>query len=143
MLFTLWSSLPSAVVDDAQSLSFATLVEQWISDLVRFMEGAAFDGWDSAPAGQLHIWYSTSMKALRQSDPLLYLFDPTILLLNLILHLQSTLQSRHHFVINKPGKGKSSALIPLDFIREWRDDLLKVLGSDTATVRALLTPSTT
>ena len=64
MLFILWSNLPSAVVQDAQSLSFAKLTKKWIMDLAGFMENAAISGWDSAPAGQLHAWYQQSMESL-------------------------------------------------------------------------------
>ncbi len=138
MLFILWSNLPSAVVEDAQSLSFAALAEKWVNNLAGFMESSAIGEWDSAPAGQLHIWYERSMKTLRTSDPSLFLFDPTVLLLRLIVHLQSILISRHNFAINKPGKSKASVLIPLDFVRKWKEELLTEMRNDPATIRGLL-----
>jgi hypothetical protein len=143
MLFILWSNLPSAVVQDAQSLSFAKLAEKWIKDLAGFMESAAISGWDSAPAGQLHAWYQDSMDTLRASEPNLFLFDPTILLLRLVLHLQSTLLTRHNFTINKPGKGNASVLIPLEFVHKWKDELLKGISNDPAILRGLLLPNAT
>ena len=109
MLFILWSNLPSAVVEDAQSLSFVTLAEKWVRDLAGFMESAAIAGWDSAPAGQLHVWYERSLKTLRASDHTQFLFDPTILLLRLILHLQSTLMTRHNQQIWKGRRFSASS----------------------------------
>ena len=141
MLFILWSNLPSAVLEDAQSLSFATLAQKWVNDLTDFMETAAIDDWDSSPAGQLHIWYERTMKALRTSDPSLFLFDPTILSLRLVTHLQSTLLTHHNFAINKSGKSKTSVLILLDFIRNWKDELLTGISKNPAIIRGLLSPA--
>ena len=142
MLFILWSHLPSAVVQDAQSLSFATLAEKWVKDLAGFMDSVAISGWDATPAGSLHAWYQRSMETLRASESSLFLFDPTILLLRLVLHLQSTLLTHHNFTINKLGKGNASVLIPLEFIHEWRDELLKGISNNPAILRGLLVPTT-
>ena len=140
MLFVLCSNLSSAVVEEAQSLSFASLVKKWVSDLVDFMESVAIDGWDSAPAGQLHAWYTASMKTLQSSDRTQFLFDPTVLLLRLMLHFQTTLQERHSFAINRQGRNNTSVLIPLEFIQKWRDDLLKQMETDTSIIQGLLLP---
>jgi len=86
LLFILWPNIPSVVVEDVFQLSFAILAEKW-KDLALFMEAVALDDWDSAPATKLHSWYDSALKRLKASDQNTFLFDPTVLLSQLLIHL--------------------------------------------------------
>ena len=137
LLFILWPNTPSVVVEDAFQLSFAILAEKWIEDLALFMEAVALDDWDSAPATKLHSWYDGALKRLKASDQNTFLFDPTVLLSQLLVHLHSSILARHCYDITKQQERKS-LLIPLEFIRVWKHELLKEMKRDLGILRELM-----
>ena len=135
VLFIKWPALPTLVMDSASQLSFSTLAQNWVDDLSQFLEDVDMNIGDAVPASSLQEWYSCALKRLREADPKQFLFDPTIFLARLLVHLRSTLQNVNHFDINGATKSGGPVFIPLCFIRSWKKEFLSNLNKDLTMLR--------
>jgi hypothetical protein len=122
--------LPTLVMDSALQLSFSTLAQNWVNDLTHFLEDVDINFGDTVPASSIQAWYSHILKTLREADPKLYLFDPTVFVARLLIHLRSTLQHVNHFDINGVTKSGGPVFVPLCFIRSWKEEFLSGLNKD-------------
>jgi hypothetical protein len=100
------------VTDAASQLSFSTLAQNWINDLCQFLEDAEVNLGDAVPASKFQERYSLTLKCLREADPKRYLFDPTLFLARLLIHLRSALYTINHFDINGATKSGGPFLCP-------------------------------
>lgn len=134
VLFIKWPVLPTIVKDSASQLSFSTLAQNWVNELCQYLEDVEVNFGDAVPASSLQEWYSHTLKRLREADPKQYLFDPTIFLARLLIHLRSTLQNVNHFDINGATKSGGPVFVPLCFIRSWKREFISKLNEDLTTL---------
>ena len=133
MLFVRWAAVPTLVVDEATELSFTARAQHWVNDLVQFLESGECGG-DSFPASKLQEWYATTLNTLRGADSRQYLFDPTLFLSRMFIHLRTTLVTINRFDINGVARSKGPIFVPLCFMRSWKDELLTKLQGDQTTL---------
>lgn len=138
VLFIRWPTLHTLVTDAASQLSFSALAQNWINDLCQFLEDAEVNLGDAVPASRFQEWYACTLKYLREADPKRYLFDPTLFLARLLIHLHSTLYTINHLDINCATKSGGAVFVPLCFIRCWKEKLLSELHGDMAILRGLI-----
>jgi hypothetical protein len=138
VLFIKWPTLPTLVKDSASQMSFSVLAQNWVNDLAQFLEDVEMNFGDAVPASSFQEWYSRTLKRLREADPKQYLFDPTIFLARLLIHLRSTLQTVNHFDINGATKSGGPVFVPLCFIRSWKKDFLSKLNEDLTVLRGFV-----
>ena len=138
VLFIRWPTLPSAVVDAAAQLSFSVLAQNWINDLAQFLEDTEVTLGDAVPASKFQEWYSRTLKVLHSADPRQYLFDPTLFLSRLLIHLRSTLHMIHHFDINGTTRSGGPVFVPLCFIRRWKEELILKIHENLANLCELV-----
>lgn len=139
VLFIKWPTLHTLVTDAASQLSFSSLAQNWITNLCQFLDDAETNLGDAVPASKLQEWYSQTLRRLRDADPNRYLFDPTLFLARLLIHLRSTLYTVNHFDINGATKSGGPVFVPLCFIRCWKEGLLSKLHEDLTILRGLIT----
>jgi len=137
ILFMWWPALPSLVTDEATKLSFIARAQYWVNDLVQFLEGEECVG-DSFPASKLQEWYAATLKILCSVDPRHYLFDPTVFLVRMLVHLRSTLLNVNRFDINGATKSKGPIFVPLCFVRSWKEELLPKLHGNQSVLSELM-----
>ena len=130
LLFIRCSSDPSAVLDEAISISFTTRASQTANSLKRYLESAGVAG-DAVSSSKISNWYQAMCHDLKKSNRYDHLFDPTLLVVGIMKHLVTSLQTN-----NKLDAVSQSILIPLCFIRSWALDFAEAVKMDPAWLRS-------
>lgn len=137
LLFVRWPAQPDNVLEEATRLSFTLQATQWINDLEAFLNEAAIMG-DAVQSTQIHHWYRKTLGTLQTADRASFLFDPTRFLAGMLRHLHQTLLKVNHLDVNAVSRKGGPILIPVCFIRDWKENLLQEIHGNMSVIRNLL-----
>jgi hypothetical protein len=128
MLFVKWSSEPNNVLKEAKSLCFEMQVLQSANSLKQHLETNGVAG-DAVPSTGLSTWYKLKYAELEQASMNYSIFDPTILVVETISDLITSIAKTHQFDI-----ANQNVLIPLTFVRTWAVDLTARVKNDPSLI---------
>jgi hypothetical protein len=112
------------VSDEANELCFKTRVLAAVDSLYNFLESIPAPG-DGVLSSGLAEWHRARFEELKTEPRHLHLFDPSKLVVKVVEDLANSLRINYKLDINKKTR-----VIPLDFIREWHETLIKNIRAD-------------
>jgi hypothetical protein len=127
ILFIEWSVGDEHVIQEAESLSLRTQSLQNVNSLLRFFESSIVPG-DAAHSQTLSGWHQAKFRELREVSSTNHIFDPTVLVVNIIRDLVETLDT-----VNKLAVAQKNILIPLAFVRSWAASFEDCVTKDETT----------
>ena len=129
LLFIRWSSEPNAVINEALSISFSSRVTAVVESLKSYLESVRVEG-DAVLSSKMSDWYQAMGSELKKANRRDYLFDPTVVVVGVMKHLVTSLETQNHLdVTSEP------ILIPLCFVRRWAFDFAEAIRNDENSLR--------
>jgi hypothetical protein len=133
ILFIEWSAGDEHVIREAESLSLRTQSLQNVNSLLQFFESSVVPG-DAAHSQTLSEWHQVKFRELKEVSSANHIFDPTVLVVNIIRNLVKTLDT-----VNRLAVAQKNILIPLAFVRSWAASFEDCVTKDETTTLTNLT----